>query len=203
MVGGKCRCIRASYSRMTCTNFCARTDGFAATGIMEREIKQLNPSTESQGKQPFQQNRVYDADGISVALCAEKAGQAPMVAVREAAVLHPVRNEYGKEIRKDYESGAVKVKRAEMRNIEPRTDGKSNTLTTVQKDNHLLTEEIRVRRLTPTECARLQTIPDWYEWVVSNSQQYKMLGNGWTVEVIKHIFSFLPDELKQPIDKDD
>lgn len=57
--------------------------------------------------------------------------------------------------------------------------------------------ETRIRRLTPTECARLQTIPDWYKWVVSETQQYKMLGNGWTVEVIKHIFSFLPDALKK------
>lgn len=56
---------------------------------------------------------------------------------------------------------------------------------------------IRIRRLTPTECARLQTVPDWYKWVVSETQQYKMLGNGWTVEVIKHIFSFLPDRFKQ------
>ena len=48
-----------------------------------------------------------------------------------------------------------------------------------------------IRRLTPTECARLQTIPDWYKWECSDTQQYKMLGNGWTVEVIKHIFKFL------------
>ena len=46
-----------------------------------------------------------------------------------------------------------------------------------------------VRRLTPTECARLQTIPNWYKWDCSDTQQYSMLGNGWTVEVIKHIFS--------------
>ena len=44
-----------------------------------------------------------------------------------------------------------------------------------------------LRRLTPTECARLQTIPDWYKWCCSDTQAYKMLGNGWTVEVIKHI----------------
>lgn len=48
----------------------------------------------------------------------------------------------------------------------------------------------RIRRLTPTECARLQTIPEWYRWTCSETQQYKMLGNGWTVEVIKHILSF-------------
>jgi len=49
----------------------------------------------------------------------------------------------------------------------------------------------RLRRLTPTECARLQTIPEQYKWVVSDTQIYKMLGNGWTVKVIEHIFSFL------------
>lgn len=49
----------------------------------------------------------------------------------------------------------------------------------------------RIRKLTPTECARLQTIPEWYEWKCSPTQQLKMLGNGWTVEVIKHILGFL------------
>lgn len=48
-----------------------------------------------------------------------------------------------------------------------------------------------IRRLTPTECARLQTIPDWYKWRCSDTQAYKMLGNGWTVEVIKHILSHI------------
>ena len=44
-----------------------------------------------------------------------------------------------------------------------------------------------VRKLTVRECMRLQTVPEWYEWPVSKSQAYKMLGNGWTVEVIAHI----------------
>lgn len=45
-----------------------------------------------------------------------------------------------------------------------------------------------VRKLTPIECERLQTVPDNYTEGASNTQRYKMLGNGWTVEVIKHIF---------------
>ena len=49
--------------------------------------------------------------------------------------------------------------------------------------------ELYYRKLTPTECERLQTVPDGYTEGVSNTQRYKMLGNGWTVEVIKHIFS--------------
>lgn len=44
-----------------------------------------------------------------------------------------------------------------------------------------------IRKLTVRECMRLQTVPEWYEFPVSDSQAYKMLGNGWTVEVIAHI----------------
>ena len=51
----------------------------------------------------------------------------------------------------------------------------------------LYLDNYRIRRLTPTECARLQTIPDWYEWIVSDTQIYKQCGNGWTIEAIKHI----------------
>lgn len=46
-----------------------------------------------------------------------------------------------------------------------------------------------VRKLTPLECERLQTVPEGYTEGVSNTQRYKMLGNGWTVDVIAHILS--------------
>jgi len=48
-------------------------------------------------------------------------------------------------------------------------------------------EEKKFRKLTPLECERLQTVPDNYTEGVSNTQRYKMLGNGWTVDVICHI----------------
>lgn len=50
------------------------------------------------------------------------------------------------------------------------------------------------RKLTPIECERLQTVPDNYTAIVSNNQRYKMLGNGWTVDVIAHIFNGLLNE---------
>lgn len=53
---------------------------------------------------------------------------------------------------------------------------------------NFVTEGQRYRRLTPVECERLQTVPDNYTAGVSDSQRYKMLGNGWTVEVVAHIF---------------
>ena len=48
-----------------------------------------------------------------------------------------------------------------------------------------------LRKCTPVECERLQTVPDNYTSCVSDSQRYKMLGNGWTVDVVAHIFSGL------------
>lgn len=52
-----------------------------------------------------------------------------------------------------------------------------------------------IRKLTVRECMRLQTVPEWYEFPVSNSQAYKMLGNGWTVEVISHILKSIQDSV--------
>jgi DNA (cytosine-5)-methyltransferase 3A len=49
----------------------------------------------------------------------------------------------------------------------------------------------KIRRLTPLECERLQTMNDGYTAYVSDSQRYKMIGNGWTIEVIAHIFTSL------------
>jgi DNA-cytosine methyltransferase len=70
-------------------------------------------------------------------------------------------------------------------------EGKSPTLTTMQgghRQPKVAEDETRWRKLTPLECERLQTVPDNYTEGVSNTQRYKMLGNGMTVEVIKHIF---------------
>ena len=64
---------------------------------------------------------------------------------------------------------------------------KCNCLTATNYD-YMRYEYPNIRKLTPIECERLQTVPDNYTDGVSNSQRYKMLGNGWTVEVIKHIF---------------
>ena len=50
------------------------------------------------------------------------------------------------------------------------------------------------RKLSPLECERLQTVPDGYTKYVSDTQRYKALGNGWTVDVISFIFSFLRGE---------
>ena len=116
------------------------------------------------------------------------------ICVAMPACLTPRRTEYGKQIRKEYEAGIVKEHRKNIQQLEPREDGKTNCLTTVQKDNLVLVDNgnFRIRRLTSTECARLQTVPEWYVWDgISDTQRYKMLGNGWNIETIKHIFKYI------------
>jgi DNA-cytosine methyltransferase len=69
-------------------------------------------------------------------------------------------------------------------------DGKTPTLTTsAWESNNYLLNNGRVRKLTPIECERLQTVPDNYTACVSDTQRYRMLGNGWTVDVIAHILN--------------
>ena len=74
-------------------------------------------------------------------------------------------------------------------------DGKAPTLTTMgggHREPKVAVSDITYRKLTPTECARLQTFPDgWCESVVSKTQSYKAYGNSWTIDVIAHILKGL------------
>lgn len=77
-------------------------------------------------------------------------------------------------------------------------DGKSVTINSNGggmggKTGLYLINEKCFRKLTPLECERLQTVPDKYTEGVSDSQRYKMLGNGWTVDVIVHILKGIND----------
>lgn len=84
-------------------------------------------------------------------------------------------------------------------------DGKTYCLDTGNTNAIEISIKGNVRRLTPTECERLQTVPDnatlygidhnGKEVIISDTQRYKMLGNGWTIDVISYILSFLPREL--------
>ena len=71
------------------------------------------------------------------------------------------------------------------------SNSKFYTLTATDKHGVLMNGQIR--KLTPLECERLQTLPDNYTEGISDTQRYKTLGNGWTVDVIAHIFRGLKD----------
>lgn len=72
-----------------------------------------------------------------------------------------------------------------------RNDGKIYSLDTGNTNAVEIKQNSRIRRLTPIECERLQTVADNYTNHVSDSQRYKMLGNGWTIYVICHILNYL------------
>lgn len=98
-----------------------------------------NPSDRTAGS-PTEQRLEVNMQGTSNCLTSVQKDNLVM----ESQVLTPKRTEYGKQIRKAYESGAVQESRHNMTELEPRKDGISNTLTTVQKDNLLLENVLAV-----------------------------------------------------------
>ena len=89
-----------------------------------------------------------------------------------------------------YLFGCITPDRIEKRQNGQRFNDGKKFYTLTAQDKHGVLIEGYIRKLTPIECERLQTVPDNYSAIVSNSQRYKMLGNGWTVDVIAHILSY-------------
>ena len=78
-------------------------------------------------------------------------------------------------------------------------EGKSPTLMAGNsgggKEPVKINDDVCWRKLTPVECERLQTVPDDYTNHVSNTQRYKMLGNGWNIETITHILKKIKEDI--------
>ena len=137
--------------------------------ICENEVKKRKIAfigSNSQG------NRIYNIHGKSVCLCGEGGGLGAKTGLYALPCLTPDRLE----------------KRQNGRRFKP-SNSKFYTLTAMDKHG-ILTDNF-IRKLTPIECERLQTVPDNYTKIASDNQRYRMLGNGWTVDVIAHIFGGL------------
>jgi len=124
--------------------------------------------------------RVYSEDGKSPTLNACTGGNREpkvMVDKRKPNQINPSKKASGKQ--------------PYMQDRVFHVDGKSHALTRefASRTNVGDEQEVYWRKLTPIECERLQTVPDDYTNHVSNTQRYKMLGNGFTVEVICHILN--------------
>ncbi len=98
----------------------------------------------------------------------------------------------GDSLLKNYEgSNQLNPNYKSQANTIHKSEGKCGTLcagTQGYSNGYVKHTDFIIRKLTPIECERLQTVPDNYTEGVSNTQRYKMLGNGWTVDVIAHIF---------------
>jgi DNA (cytosine-5)-methyltransferase 3A len=122
-------------------------------------------------RQDSQTNRVYYIHDKAVTLCGEAGGGAAKMG--------------------QYLFGCITPDRVNKRQNGQRFSEGNKFYTLTAQDQHGVLIEGYIRKLTPIECERLQTLPDCYTEGVSNSQRYKMLGNGWTVDVIAHIFRSL------------
>ena len=149
--------------------------------VLETKPKQVGVASDINGHDILK--RVYSPEGKSPTLNTMGGGNREPKVVRGGAFRGRAYDQDGKRMDKD----GVSVANKTTQMLELRKDHKSNAITTVGKDSVAVNEDLTWRKLTPLECERLQTVPDNYTASVSNTQRYKMLGNGWTVEVICHI----------------
>ena len=143
--------------------------------VVSTKPNQINPSKKASGKQPYMQDRVFHEEGKSHALTASFADRTNVGT--------------SKKPNKAFDISREELKDNERQRRVYETNGKSPTVL-ARSDSPKITEDVENlhwRKLTPLECERLQTVPDNYTNHVSNTQRYKMLGNGWTIEVIAHI----------------
>lgn len=283
---GRSQTLKAQYCKNSVANFCCYSSTYGASGVAEP----INVTADGKARTIIAQ---YGAkQGLLNSIGASGFG---CTGVAEPMCLRYERTEEVKRCRKAYEAHEIKHGYKELNELRPRPDGKTNTLTTVLKDNqimeHIPTMPVKeatakgyteiecgdcvdlsmpnsktrrgrsmadkancmqtsndfyqyvayaiefdddgkpikaigkdgkeitiyevkdgkitikgkqypiklkdgfyiIRKLTVRECMRLQTVPEWYEFPVSDSQAYKMLGNGWTCEVIAHILKSLKE----------
>lgn len=121
-----------------------------------------------------QANRVYYIHDKAVTLCGESGGGAAKMG--------------------QYLFGCITPERVNKRQNGQRFNKGQKFYTLTAQDRHGVLIEGYIRKLTPIECERLQTLPDNYTEGISKTQRYKCLGNGWTVDVITHILSELAHE---------
>lgn len=104
---------------------------------------------------------------------------------------------FNEKLQLHHSANATDIRGSESIKRVYRETGKAPTLTTMgggHREPKLHVEEFLYRKLTPIECERLQTLPDNYTQGVSNTQRYKAIGNGWTVDVVAHILKGLKSE---------
>ena len=163
-----------------------------------------------------QSRRIYSTDGKSVSLQARPNGGGAdgaatgLYAVPAGMAWRGRENGSAFEMRDDQKSNAVAATGHQSRLVIEAADGKQMPVYEVRGGRITIkgkTYPIKladgfyiIRKLTVTECKRLQTVPDTYDFPVSDTQAYKMLGNGWTVDVIAHIMSHFTGLTEEPVE---
>ena len=174
----------------------AQSGGTASNGNM---LIQVGTADDIKGHDILK--RVYSIEGKAPTLntCSGGNREPKVIDVRAT---RERRTEEGKRIRKEYkEKYGIDHTPFRAKETIIKDDQKANTLTTASTNESLIRIEdfqnkFLWRKLTPTECEALQTVNRGYTDHVSNTQRYRMLGNGWTVDVIGHILKPLLEDQK-------
>lgn len=210
---GKSQTLKAQYSKSGAMNFCAYSSTYGASGIAEpvRVDAMPRPNGELSTSQGF---RVYSTEEKAVGVKAVSGGAGGKTGLY-AIPINTTNSEKSQCLRATYYKDGIRNligndadKRTavaipiEFDNGVPTkaiscADGKTYTVYEVKSG--LITIKSKqypikladgyyiIRKLTVSECKKLQTVPEWYEFPVSDTQAYKMLGNGWTIDVIVHL----------------
>lgn len=209
---GKAQCLRATYYKDGIRNMVGNTVDRKTCVAEPIRIGTIENNSANKNFDS-QQYRVYSPDGKSVTICGQGGGvgaktglyAVPCGAARRGG--HE-RNQCW-EIRSDEKSNAV-IGGHQSRLVCESWDGKTHPVYEV-KDGLITIKDKQypikladgyyiIRKLTVLECMRLQTVPETYIFPVSPTQAYKMLGNGWTCDVISHILSYVPGIDADPIE---
>lgn len=162
---GKARTVKAQYYKSGIANF-VTNDGYSATAVATPiRIGTIESNVENKSHDS-KQYRVYSPDGKATTLCGQGGG----VGAKTGLYAVPFGGK-GKELPVyEVRDGLITIK--------------DKQYPVKLRDGYYL-----IRKLTPLECERLQTLPDGYTSGVSDTQRYRAIGNGWTAEVIIHILN--------------
>ena len=179
---GKSQTIKAQYHKNSVSNFCCYSSTYGASGVAEPiRVGTYPNNAKNQQKHDSQQYRIYGIEGKGVTLCGNGGG----MGAKTGLYAIPVEFENG------IPKKAISYADGKTYDVYEVKDGQI-TIKGKQYPIKLADGFYIIRKLTVRECMRLQTVPEWYDFsVVSRSQSYKMLGNGWTVSVITHLLQGL------------
>ena len=216
--------LKAQYYKNGMANFITN-GGFAATAVAEPVRIGTIESDAKNADFDSQQYRAYSPDGKSVTLCGSgggvgaKTGQYMVpcgcdVIITKSSIRCQRRDKKHSTVQGshvNFEDGKSQtLSPSHIPQIIVRWNGKRYPVYEVRDGKITIKDEqypikladdlYIIRKLTVTECKRLQTVPESYMFPVSNTQAYKMLGNGWTVDVIAHILSYCPSITTEPLE---
>lgn len=176
--GDKSFAIKANYYKSAFANFVNGGGHYPQSGVAEPVRVGTWPNKAKNQAHDSQQYRIYSVAAKRDTLCGNGGGMGAKTGLYAVPV----------EFTDGVPADSVCDTDGKAYSVYKVKDGEI-TINNKQYPIKLEDGHYIIRKLTVSECMRLQTVPEWYEFPVSDTQAYKMLGNGWTVSVIAHLLN--------------